>query len=407
MSNYFAEKLSMYNTFENKAKISNKYSGSCITVSKIVIEDIIECTRQGLSVEEICEIRSEYVDYYKKVFKALDKMSLITPYKYYERDINFIPLISFSITKKCNLECSYCCTSSDINNNSLKELNTREIKECINNILKYNPLEIKISGGEPLVRKDALEILEYLRSKYKNVIIFATNATLLSRKKIDILSKYVDSVEISLDGYNNETYNDVRQNSDATFENIVDYIKIFQENGIIDIYASMVVGVNNCKNVEKFIDMCELYNVKPIIRAFTKVGSGLLDDTYLRDERDYIYDFYGIEKFIDYKLRATTCNAGDTQIYIDSLGDVYPCPLLVCEEYRIGNILKDDLYKKRIDVIENLNKKRAIFRKGCKDCQYAIYCGNCHYVSMHETQKNVFEYHCSKNKKYFKKCSIK
>ena len=66
--------------------------------------------------------------------------------------------ISIEITNKCNLNCKHCCIDA---NSRTDEMSTDEIYRSIRKIAKWNPDNVSISGGEPLVRRDIKEILIY------------------------------------------------------------------------------------------------------------------------------------------------------------------------------------------------------------------------------------------------------
>ena len=69
-------------------------------------------------------------------------------------------LASIEMTHRCNLQCIHCCIDA---NSRTDEMSTDEIYRSIRKIAKWNPDNVSISGGEPLVRRDIKEILIYLR----------------------------------------------------------------------------------------------------------------------------------------------------------------------------------------------------------------------------------------------------
>ncbi|KAA5807351.1 radical SAM protein [Thermoanaerobacterium thermosaccharolyticum] len=70
---------------------------------------------------------------------------------------------------------------------------------------KWNPKSIMLSGDEPMVRTDFFELLLYLKSIYNGNIILSTNGLLISEENVDILTKCVTSMSISLDGADEES----------------------------------------------------------------------------------------------------------------------------------------------------------------------------------------------------------
>lgn len=75
-------------------------------------------------------------------------------------------------------------------------MSTDEIYRSIRKIAKWNPDNVSISGGEPLVRRDIKEILIYLRKVYNGKITLSTNGLLIDKENIETLKKCVDYFEI-------------------------------------------------------------------------------------------------------------------------------------------------------------------------------------------------------------------
>lgn len=122
-------------------------------------------------------------------------------------DINEIDLeapisLSWQITNKCNSKCCFCCNDSGIGEN---ELDFPEIREIVKELLKWDCMRIIIGGGEPLVRKDIIDILKLFENE-KNKPAIATNGILLNEDIIKQISKSCITLQISFDTLKRETY---------------------------------------------------------------------------------------------------------------------------------------------------------------------------------------------------------
>ena len=124
---------------------------------------------------------------------------------YYLGRLNSDPFIPpehayFSLTNRCNLRCKMC----DIPKYSSKEedeLSTKELKNIIFQIKEMGIQHLILSGGEPLLRKDLLELVEYAVAKDIKMVDIITNGTLLNDDFIKKLIKYkLNHVTVSLDG---------------------------------------------------------------------------------------------------------------------------------------------------------------------------------------------------------------
>ncbi len=77
----------------------------------------------------------------------------------------FVPLVMYwNVTRECNMKCSYCyinATEKKLDN----ELTTEEAKKLMDQICQVSKPLLILSGGEPLLRPDIFELIEYGSSK--------------------------------------------------------------------------------------------------------------------------------------------------------------------------------------------------------------------------------------------------
>ena len=116
----------------------------------------------------------------------------------YGRKVNYLRL---AVTDRCNLRCFYCMPEDGLNWLSRAELMTYEEMLQICALLVGMGIEkIRITGGEPFVRKDIMEFLSAL-SKVKglNELTITTNGVLTAPYVADLKKIGVKSVNLSLD----------------------------------------------------------------------------------------------------------------------------------------------------------------------------------------------------------------
>ena len=127
-----------------------------------------------------------------------------------EKQTNQRPLSGqIELTYRCNLHCihCYCKGSEDIGN----ELTTSAWKEILDELHREGCLWITLTGGEPLLRDDFMDIYHYARRKGFLISLF-TNGTLFTREVLDGLRTNPPfSIEISLYGATEETHESVTQ----------------------------------------------------------------------------------------------------------------------------------------------------------------------------------------------------
>ena len=111
--------------------------------------------------------------------------------------------IRISITQKCNLRCFYCHNEGQ--KKSDEEMSPCEIERIVNACKKFGIRKLKITGGEPLLRNDVVEIVEKT-SIYMDEVSMTTNGILLDERAGVLKNAGLGRVNVSLDSLNPETY---------------------------------------------------------------------------------------------------------------------------------------------------------------------------------------------------------
>ena len=140
----------------------------------------------------------------------------------HNRAINYLRL---AVTDRCNLRCSYCMPSEGINFvKHGKLLTIDELCLVAETLVGQGIDKIRITGGEPFVRKDLMVLLRHLTSlKDLKDISVTTNATLIG-PHIDELKKLgIKNINVSLDAINRETFERItrRDHYDTVHNNLI------------------------------------------------------------------------------------------------------------------------------------------------------------------------------------------
>lgn len=187
--------------------------------------------------------------------------------------------VYFALTNRCNLKCKMC----EIHKNPSKkssELNQAEIKNILTQIQDLAIKHIIFSGGEPLLREDLLEIIEYSRSLNFPMIDLITNGLLLSDELIQKLIKLkLNHITISLDGLG-EVNDQIRgkdlfKKIESKFDRINYYKTKYSSN-------TPTVGINFTimnHNIEQLLPMvnfakekkCNMLLFQPILFSNTRM----------------------------------------------------------------------------------------------------------------------------------------
>ena len=138
---------------------------------------------------------------------------------------SFGPVVVYSCTGRCNLQCLHCYSSST-RNHSNNELSTRQAKQLLSDLAEVNCPVVLFSGGEPLLREDLFELLAEAQQLGLRTVL-STNGTLIDAETADRIAKVgVSYVGISIDG--GEEFHDKFRQMRGGFE-------------------AAVAGIENCK----------------------------------------------------------------------------------------------------------------------------------------------------------------
>ncbi|MBU2996522.1 GTP 3',8-cyclase MoaA [Cellulophaga baltica] len=176
----------------------------------------------------------------------------------HNRTINYLRL---AVTDRCNLRCNYCMPSEGINfaeNNKLFTID--ELTKLSQILVDQGVNKIRITGGEPFVRKDLMVLLRNL-SKMDGLddISITTNATVIGPYIDELKSLGIKNLNISMDAITKETFKRItrRDQYDTVYENI---IKLITEGFNVRINFIALDG-QNTDDIIPMLDLAKHHNV--------------------------------------------------------------------------------------------------------------------------------------------------
>lgn len=307
------------------------------------------------------------------------------------------------ITKNCNLSCEFCSIRANVKTKTFDELSLGCFKNRILPLInQLSPRRIIITGGEPLIHFDILEILDLIKANVKIPIILQTNGILLTKKFINTLIDRVDSIEISTAHYNNLCKLD-------------EVLKILTKSNIE--YGLSYVYNGNIDHLLKVIDIAGKYNTKFLLNFVNKIGSALdqnieIPNMYERInllktiaiyilENGYTKTFL-TEIFFNSITPRFSCNALESMVVIQADGSIYPCHSINYQELLLGNV-KTHTTEELVDIYINrkINKLKlelfsVDYKLPCKNCKIKYMCGGICGATLYD--KTDFENICNTNK---------
>ncbi|MEY8021841.1 GTP 3',8-cyclase MoaA [Muriicola sp. SD30] len=180
----------------------------------------------------------------------------------HNRKINYLRL---AVTDRCNLRCHYCMPSEGIKFAKNKNLLTiEELKLLANTMVDQGIDKVRITGGEPFVRKNLMELLRYLSSlKGIKELSMTTNATLIGPHIKELKDLGITNINLSLDAINRDTFEKItrRDQYDVVFGNLMTMI----EEGF-NLRINFIVLDN--QNVQDIIPILKLQEHYPVSVRF-------------------------------------------------------------------------------------------------------------------------------------------
>lgn len=167
--------------------------------------------------------------------------------------------LRISLTERCNLRCVYCMPEEGIQLRPKSEfMRTEEVLAIAETFVKLGVKKIRLTGGEPLVRKDAKEIIEGL-SKLTVSLAISTNGILVDKFIDTFKSTNLRSINISLDSLQEERFHKVTRRND--FQKIRSNIDLLlHEHFHVKLNAVIMKGVNE----DEVLDFIEFTKDKHI-----------------------------------------------------------------------------------------------------------------------------------------------
>lgn len=379
----FPQELSEVN-YENRILIIAPEEANWIVLDSIQQLDIFNLIKSGLSIEEVLNNSSIDIEDVKNVIIQIEAR------KFYRSNSKVTPIdrtMHVYLTNRCNLSCPHCYMFSGKGNTN--ELNTQEIRKLICDFAQIGRgTIITFSGGEPTIRTDFEEIVKTAYEQNLEVKLL-TNGTQLSSERIAYLSKYISSVQISIDGFSEESNSVIR--GKGNFVKALETVDAFISNGVYTAIAITPLLENLKLHMADYVTFAERLSQKYNDKAFElRFSEELLNGRCISDAEkiniEYRKLMSEIQKKVNgpnYKLwefiktltdnpKITNCSFGN--LCVSSTGDVFLCPR-ISDIISIGNIRTTE-FKEIMYEAESAEIATSITKLvPCKNCDLRYICG--------------------------------
>ncbi|WP_456395595.1 radical SAM protein [Thermococcus sp.] len=379
-------------------------------------EIILRISKEKLTFDQICEEISNDMgvpqEDVAKTILEMHNLGIITFSDTYEnKSVEIYPFSMctralLTLTHRCNFQCKHCLQGNNKWSPQIKELTTKEWMNMIDQLSEYGASYLFFTGGEPFLRRDTLQLLQYA-GEYAFPLRVYTNATLLTPEIIKNLSK-IDNliVQVSLHGISEQDV-DPFVGVLGAYKKIITSIKTLTDNGVNVAVASSLRG-HLIGRMEDFVDLLLDLNVSMWIPTLIMpVGCGFINWKEFRPTTQEIREFlenllrlmsiynkensgfritgsFNIELLQDnkeFENFSFQCVPYIAYINIEPDGTITPCDRMT--EWKLGSLkeksLKEllsdsrDIRRDWKDIYGKL-KSLSILQK-CKSCKYYALCG--------------------------------
>ncbi len=254
--------------------------------------------------------------------------------------------LRISITSRCNFDCLYC-HQEGIPKNSNGEMSVEEIERVVGICADHGVRRVKVTGGEPLLRKDVCDIFDVIAStKGVKDVSMTTNGFLLDKYAQELKDAGLDRVNVSLDSVRPEVFSKVTKGDlnkvitgiktaidvnlkpvklnmvamrGINTDEIPDMIKFASETGAI----LQLIGLMENEYSKEFFDKY-FYDLTPLEKEFERDATDVYVRKFMQGRTKYILD-RGTEVEVVFPMHNTNFCANCTRMRITADGKFKPC----------------------------------------------------------------------------------
>lgn len=313
-------------------------------------------------------------------------------------ELKYLSELWIHTNNSCNLQCTHCLVDSGPSGD--KGLDTKTLIKLIDDARKLGVYRFYFTGGEPFIRKDIFELIDYITKDSNSELIILTNGMFFNHKDnlIKFLKVWRNRVkpQISLDGSTPEANDSIR--GKGTFKKIINGIKTAVENNLEPTVTSVVNAdnLNDISNITRLIKKLGInnhhllwvhqrgritdksshmvvptYKLIKVVREIKKVA----DEVGVKiDNFESIKAKLKSKKFTKYDLS----NACWESLCVYSDGEVYPSAAFANYPGLSGGNINDnslEIIWKESPVFNNFRSATVQKKTKCNNCYLKFICG--------------------------------
>ena len=305
--------------------------------------------------------------------------------------------VTWEVTYACNLTCIHCLSDSGTKKNS--ELTTAASQRVIDTLAEQKVFQFNIGGGEPFMRPDFPDLMDYAHTKGM-VTCISTNGTLIDEEIARRLDHKQVYIQVSLDGATPESNDAIR--GKGSYKKVIKALECMKKRDV-EVSINTVLTRLSYPELDDLVKLAGDFGTKLRVSRFRPSGRGKASWNELNVSKQQMIDF---SHWLDRHLGVSTgdsffsvtteerrtlglnmCGACKLTCCISPEGGVYPCAFLQEAEFKAGKL--------PVDSFADLWKHSPVFRsfreleiKSCESCQRFHLChGGCPAIAYHTQRK--------------------
>jgi radical SAM protein with 4Fe4S-binding SPASM domain len=313
-----------------------------------------------------------------------------------------IAMLFLEVTERCQLQCPFCYAGPS-NPREKEELTLEEYARLLEDPIVNNARRIILTGGEPTLRKDLLDIAKLIKSKNHKITLIS-NGICQDYGLWQELANCVDAIQISIDGPTAKVHDRFR--GKGNFEKTVAVAKFLSSTDLKNLYIAMTPSQSNVKFLPDMVNFAydigaNLLHISVLMEAdMARQNSITLDrkqltkavkEAYANELRQRAWTAGSAESKVNLpfslvvyadqitkvmlNVKRTSCSLGCGTIRIDSYGNVFPCTHFRNTKFSQGSIRQEGFEKVfgRMKIWASGLQVDSLIK--CKSCELKYICG--------------------------------
>lgn len=335
----------------------------------------------------IIDVLEKYKDFQDDVIDVLTQIEAKRLEDAQAKSIFLNTRLHLHVTNQCNMRCPHCYMESGAAYSD--ELSTDEIKELCRRFSHIGGTDVSLTGGEPTVRSDFFELVEYISGLGMKVSIFSNGLIWDEERVKRLAAQNIEGVQISIDGYDEASNSEIR--GKGAFDRALNAVHLFVKHHIYVKIAVTAPYERICKHQAEYIafakgllEKCGNDAIEFNFSYFFMPGRELSASRVEAIKREYytlvdqvvaaIYGDVSEDSFVSNVMNCVRDSCGYGGLNVMANGDFYFCDRIP-DVSKIGNIRNMPFEKvfRLMKIAENAGKIDNF--KPCGACELKYICG--------------------------------